>query len=202
MPRKSAEDAPSNGAELAKLLNITLPQCYNLANSGTIPKADNGTWNLAQCANAYIKYLQGRAGEEKRAYAEERTRLTKAQADKTEMELSLLKATTIPAAVVCTIWGRMTSAARARLLALPYRLAQAALSATEFAAIEAAASDLIAEALNELHEYSPSDYAPPAGRPQAGLAMEAAAETDGEPVGRSRKTAQSRIQRRAGPVEH
>ena len=88
---KPATAPPSNGAELAKLLNITLPQCYDLANSGTIPKADNGTWNLAQCANAYIKYLQGRAGEEKRAYAEERTRLTKAQADKTELELKILR---------------------------------------------------------------------------------------------------------------
>lgn len=197
-----AKPESGNVAQVAKLLNVTAPQVYNLVNSGVVPKPVNGQFDAAACAHGYIKYLQGRGGEDKRAYAEERTRLTKAQADKTEMELSLLRATTIPAAVVCTIWGRMTSAARARLLALPYRLAQAALSATEFAAIEAAASDLIAEALNELHEYSPSDYAPSAGRPQTGLAMEAAAETDGQPVGRSRKTAQSRIQRRAGPVEH
>lgn len=202
MPRKSAEDEPSNGAELAKLLNLTLPQCYNLANSGTIPKSDNGTWNLAQCANAYIKYLQGRAGEEKRAYAEERTRLTKAQADKTELELQILRAGVIQASVVQTVWGRMTSAARARLLAMPYRIAQAALSANTFQEIEAAATALIAEALDELHEYSPDDYVPRLAVDAGGLAVEAAASADRQPVGRRRKAAQPGIQRGTGPVEH
>ena len=202
MPRKSVDDAPSNGAELAKLLNITLPQCYNLANSGTIPKADNGTWNLAQCANAYIKYLQGRAGEEKRAYAEERTRLTKAQADKTELELQILRAGVIQASVVQTVWGRMTSAARARLLAMPYRIAHAALSANTFQEIEAAATALIAEALDELHEYSPDDYVPRLAGDAGGLAVETAASADRQPVGRRRKAAQPGIQRGTGPVEH
>ena len=202
MAHKPVNAPPSNGAELAKLLNLTLPQCYNLANSGTIPKADNGTWNLAQCANAYIKYLQGRAGEEKRAYAEERTRLTKAQADKTELELQILRAGVVPAQVIQAVWGRMTGAARARLLAMPYRIAQAALSANTFHEIEAAATVLIAEALDELHEYSPDDYAPRLPIDAGGLAVETAAAADRQPVGRRRKAAKPGIQRGTGPVEH
>lgn len=201
MPRKSADEAPSNGAELAKLLNLTLPQCYNLANSGTIPRADNGTWNLAQCANAYIKYLQGRAGEEKRDYAVERTRLTKAQADKTELELKLLQADVIRASIIESVWGRMTAAARSRLMALPYRLAQVAIAASDFAEIEEQAAELIVEALNELHAYDPSDYMPHDSNAER-VAVESAAETPNKRVGRPRKKAEQRGERGTRTVAH
>lgn len=204
MPRKSATDTPGNGAQLAKLLNLTLPQCYNLANSGTIPMPDNGVWDLAACAHAYIKYLQGRAGEEKRDYAVERTRLTKAQADKVEMEIQVLAGELLPATLVETVWGNMTSAARQRLLAVPYRMATAALSADSFAAIETAAAELIREALNELHHYDPADYRPAIefNRDETGLDVSTAAAPDGQSVGRSASSAQQRVQRRTRPVAH
>lgn len=192
----------SNADQVAKLLNISSQQVYNLANSGIIPKPENAQWNLTQCAHSYIKYLQGRAGEEKRAYAAERTRLTKAQADKTELELKVLRSSVIHASVIEAVWGRMTGAARARLLAMPYRIAQAALSATTFQEIETAATTLISEALDELHEYSPDDYAPRLAIDASGLAVETAAPSNGKPMGRRRKTAQPRIERGAGPVEH
>lgn len=199
MPRAAPS---SNLDQLAKLLNVTAPQCYNLANSGTIPKPVDNVWNLTQCAHAYIKYLQGRAGEERRAYAEERTRLTKAQADKTELEFQILQAGVVHATTIQTVWGRMTGAARARLLALPYRLAQAALAATDFQSIEASATELITEALLELHDYNPADYLPHVSSDGRRLAVETAAETDRQPVGRPRKKAQPRSERGTGPVEH
>ncbi len=204
MPRKSATDTPGNGAQLAKLLNLTLPQCYNLANSGTIPMPNNGVWDLAACAHAYIKYLQGRAGEEKRDYAVERTRLTKAQADKVEMEIKVLAGELLPATLVESIWGNMTSAARQRLLAVPYRMATAALSADSFSAIETAAAELIREALNELHSYDPADYRPAIefNRDETGMDVSTAAAPDREPVGGSKPPTQQRVQRRTRPVAH
>jgi phage terminase Nu1 subunit (DNA packaging protein) len=205
MARKSATDTPGNGAQLAKLLNLTLPQCYNLANSGTIPAPDNGVWNITACAHAYIKYLQGRAGEEKRDYAVERTRLTKAQADKVEMEIKVLAGELLPATLVETVWGNMTSAARQRLLAVPYRMATAALSADSFAAIETAAAELIREALNELHHYDPADYRPAVialAQNETGLDVSTAAASDGEPVGGPASPVKQRVQRRTRPVAH
>ena len=204
MPRKSATDTPGNGAQLAKLLNLTLPQCYNLANSGIIPSPDNGVWDLAACAHAYIKYLQGRAGEEKRDYAVERTRLTKAQADKVEMEIKVLAGELLPATLVETVWGNMTSAARQRLLAVPYRMATAALSADSFAEIETAAAELIREALNELHHYDPADYrtAVIAEALETGMDVSTAAAPDRQPVGRSTPPVKQRVQRRTRPVAH
>jgi phage terminase Nu1 subunit (DNA packaging protein) len=200
MPRKSASNPVGNSAELATLLNLSLPQCYNLANSGTIPKPDSGTWDLTRCAHGYIKYLQGRAGTEKRDYAVERTRLTKAQADKVEMEIHVLAGQLLPAEIVESVWSGMTAAARQRLLGLPYRLATAALAAESFAAIETAAVELITEALNELHRFDPADYQPRLAKHGSGLAVETAAPADDQPVGRPGKTPQPRGQRRTRPV--
>lgn len=204
MPRKSASEPAGNSAECAKLLNLSVPQCYNLANSGTILKPDNGVWNLAQCANMYIKYLQGRAGEEKRDYAVERTRLTKAQADKVEMEISVLAGRLLPAESVEKVWSGMTSAARQRLLAMPYRLATVAMAAETFTDIESAAAALITEALNELHRFDPADYQPriSAGFTEvsAGVDVEATAPVDDQPMGRSKPPPKPRGQRRARPM--
>jgi len=203
MPRHSAAD-PGNTPQLAQLLNLSVPQVYNLANSGIIPAGDNGKWNLTQCAHAYIKYLQGRAGEEKRDYAVERTRLTKAQADKVEMEIKVLAGELLPASLVSGVWGNMTSAARQRLLAVPYRMATAAMAAESFAAIETAASELIREALSELHQYNPADYRPAVAstdRDDSGLDIPTTSETDGKPVGRPASPPKQRGKRRTRAVE-
>ena len=64
----------------------------------------------------------------------------------------------IPADVVERVWSGMTTAARQRLLALPYRLATAALAADSFSTVEDAARTLIYEALTELHGFDPADY--------------------------------------------
>ena len=204
MSRRPAAE-PGNTPQLAQLLNLSVPQVYNLANSGIIPAGDNGKWNLTQCAHAYIKYLQGRAGEEKRDYAVERTRLTKAQADKVEMEIKVLAGELLPASLVSGVWGNMTSAARQRLLAVPYRMATAALAAESFAAIETAASELIREALSELHQYNPADYRPAVAstdRADSGMDVSTASEADGQPVGRPASPPKQRVKRRARAVEN
>jgi hypothetical protein len=91
----------------------------------------------------------------------ERTALAKAQRIKIEIETDTMRQRLIPADVVETTWSGMTTAARARLLALPYRLAVDAIAADGvFARIESAAHELIREALEELHAYDPADYGP------------------------------------------
>lgn len=180
MSRKSATDTPGNGAQLAKLLNLTLPQCYNLANSGTIPSPDNGVWDLAACAHAYIKYLQGRAGEEKRDYAVERTRLTKAQADKTELEIATMKGQLYPAPLVQTVWNGMIASFRARMLAIPAKAAPIC-AGMPVALLEDELRESIYEVLSELADYEPERYLPTS--PGVATDHRAAAETDREPVG-------------------
>ena len=91
----------------------------------------------------------------------ERTRLAAAQRLKIELETDTMRQRLIPADVVEQTWSGMTSAARQRLLAMPYRLALSAIECDGvFARIESAAHELIREALEELHAYNPDDYGP------------------------------------------
>ena len=91
----------------------------------------------------------------------ERAKLAATQRQKLELEIGVMQRDLIPASTVETTWSGMTTAARARLLALPYRLAVDAIAADGvFARIESAAHELIREALEELHAYDPADYGP------------------------------------------
>ena len=91
----------------------------------------------------------------------ERAKLAATQRQKLELEIGLMQGRLLQSDVVEATWGNLTSAARARLLQLPYRLAVDAIAADGvFARIESAAHDLIREALEELHSYDANDYAP------------------------------------------
>lgn len=91
----------------------------------------------------------------------ERALLARSQRQKIDLEIGLMQGRLLQADVVAATWGNLTSAARARLLQLPYRLATAALSADGvFGQVEAAAHELICECLAELHSFDVADYGP------------------------------------------
>ena len=91
----------------------------------------------------------------------ERALLARSQRTKIDLEIGVMQQKLIPAETVEQTWSGMTTAARARLLQLPYRLAVAALSADGvFGQVEAAATELVREALTELHAFDIADYSP------------------------------------------
>lgn len=206
MARKPTTDETGNGEKAAKLLNISVPQLYNLANSGQIPKSDNGVWDLAACAHGYIKYLQGRGGDDKRDLTQERTRLTKLQADKVDLENAILRAELIPADIVKTVWTGILGAVRGRLLALPPRLSALGFGAPTAEDLETISADLVHEALNELADFDSTLYrtarARAAGISQLDCDPEAAAKADGKPMVKSKPAPKRGGQRRAGAVQN
>lgn len=131
------------------------------------------------------------------AFTRERTRLTKAQADKTELEVKVLRADLIPAAIVERVQGTIMSNIRARMLSIPIKAAPMVLGARSEVAAQTILTDMVHDALTELAEFNESDYLSQDQRTAA-----ASAEVDAEPVGRQRASAEPRRQRRAGPVEH
>lgn len=193
---------------LAKLFKLTTARIGQLAAEGVLVRGSKrGYYILWESISGYVTFLQNHLpGRISIDLQTERARLAKAQADKTEIEIGILRGELLPAPVVATVWSGMTSAARARLLALPYRLATAAIAADSFNKIETAATDLITEALQELHTFNPNDYQPSISNEPAtagdGMVMEAAAAPDGQSVGRPRKTPKPRGQRRTRPVAH
>jgi len=87
----------------------------------------------------------------------ERTRLTKAQADKTELEVETMRKNLLPADEVLKAWQQMIGAFRARCLGIPTRAAHAAMSAESFVDAESVIKDYIHEALTELSNYDGKD---------------------------------------------
>jgi hypothetical protein len=116
-------------------------------------------------------------------YEAERARLTKAQADKTELEARELSGEMVHAEHVIESWGRMLGALRSRLLSIPQKAAPRARGAMSD---EEAASLVEVEVLEALEELS-SDGLPDrtrARRARAPADAAATAKADGKPVGR------------------
>lgn len=77
---------------IAKLLDMTPRRVQQLANEGIIPKPeDRGQYEIVPCVVGYIKHIKGMLNGEAGDLASEKTRLTKAQAEKTEIETARLK---------------------------------------------------------------------------------------------------------------
>lgn len=132
-------------------------------------------------------------------YETERARLTKAQADKTELEARELRGEMVMAEHVIESWSRMLGAVRARLLSLPSKVGPRARAA---AGDEEAARVIEAEVLEALEELSGDGLPERTRARRAGMQGGAttAAAADGEPVGGRVPAAQSRKRRRAGAV--
>lgn len=127
----------------------------------------------------------------------ERARLARAQANKTEIEVSVLRAELIPKEAVARVQGQMISNTRSRVLSLPVKAAPILINRRNENDIKTILTELVHEVLGELAEFSESEYV--SERQQA---MGATAEADAEPVGGRKAVPKPRGQRRAGPVEH
>lgn len=147
----------------------------------------------------------GRADAENGGELErERTRLTKAQADKTELEVRELRAELVRMPVVEQHWQGMVASARSRLLALPSRIAAQIAGPDRLQQVQDKAQALVYEALAELA----GDAVPEQIRSRAAAESERAndeslspaAEADDESVGSGKPGAKRRGQQRAGQV--
>jgi phage terminase Nu1 subunit (DNA packaging protein) len=132
---------------------------------------------------------------------EERTRLTKAQADKTELEVAVMRGSLIPAGTVEEVWSKMLGAFRARCLSIPTKASHAVLAVADLTEAELVLKDYVHEALSELAEYDGSQYG---ARPDKPVGEDSSASTSdgGKRVGRRSPDAEQRGERGAGPLEH
>lgn len=173
-------------AELAMICGVDTPAVLKAAQSLEL-KSKKGAkgaklWPCPEIPRAIF------AQPERKGLDYERERLTKAQADKTELEAEVLRGNLVPREVVEDTVGRMVTAARARLLSIPTKSAAVAVTMSE-SEIEHLLTGQIHEALSEL------------AAERVG-AVEAAPEADSQPVGRRKPKAEPRGKRRAGAVEH
>ncbi len=171
---------------IAKLFNLTERRVQQLAKEGVIPKPEKGKYDLVSCVRGYIAYLQERAFGKTMAVGDthqERARLLKLQADKTELEVDTMKGKLIPVEETEELWATLLATFRTRMMAMPTRAAHLISHLKEFYAIEHTLRDLVIDALTELARYDPNSRTE--GADTGAEILEPAAEIDDQPVGGS-----------------
>ncbi len=150
-----SESSPRYPAKvIARLLKLSERHVRNLVKDGVIPPPERGgRYDLITSVQGYVTYLRERTMGKELAQTDahlERTRLLRAQADRTELEVSELKGVMIPADEVVEEWQQMIGNARARMLGLPSKVAHLVLTAETFSEAEDIIQTQVHEVLNEL----------------------------------------------------
>jgi phage terminase Nu1 subunit (DNA packaging protein) len=169
---------------IARLFGVSERRIQQLAKDGIIPKAEKGKYELVGCVRGYIAFLQERAfGKDVMTIDahQERARLLKAQADKTELEVKMLNRDLIPVEEARIVWAGMVMTCRAKILSIPTRGAQIVTGLTEFHEVENALREFSNEILNEFSLYDPKSSRIIDSR--GGEAVCAPAIDDSKPVG-------------------
>lgn len=88
----------------------------------------------------------------------EKARLASAQADKTEIEVEILKGKVFKAETVEKAWTEMIGNCRSRMLSIPSKIAPILAAEKESKKVESKLRDAVYEALFELKDYEPTQY--------------------------------------------
>lgn len=142
--------------DLADHLDMTRQRVHDLINQNILQKSGKREGiNIDENRVRYIRYLRS-LGKGRSAnsgdYNEERTRLTKLQADKAELELQEKELELISTDLIKTIWTEYIANIRSKLLALPSKLGHLTQAADSYAEAEGIIKEAIYECLEELSE--------------------------------------------------
>ena len=180
----------ANLGDIQLILGVSKSEVKRLVDESIIKKDLRGTYDLLHSIKGYIGYLQVRSGGTKGVsadYHEERSRLTKAQADKAEFEAALMAGRLVDVEQLTQAWEGMLSSMRAKLLAIPSKVAPIIADEDEPGMVQNIIDDYMREALEELASYGTSTSNEDIVEGDGGT--EATTEVDSKPVGRQRKAA-------------
>lgn len=140
---------------LAGLFDLSERRIRQLADAGVIPKAARGEYPLAQAIRGYVKFV-GKDGrgpdDEASTFRRSRARLMNARAALAEIEQAEREGDLVPATQVEEGWIKIAAIIRARLLALPSKMAPRLAAMSSAALIEAALRDEVYSALTDIAE--------------------------------------------------
>lgn len=171
-------------ATIAQFLDLTERRVNQLVKEGVLPRADRGKYPFLGCVKGYIKYLRAMANDGSLSLTDERTRLTRAQAEGEEMKVKALKGDLIHRDTAERVWEDVIVACRSRLLSMPSKVAPIVVHCKTIPEIRDKIESLVHEALNELSRIDPTDYA---NHPEGVEAMDPAPEVGRKRVGRPKK---------------
>jgi len=137
--------------EVAEMLNLSAQQVRNHVNDGVIPQISRGEYDMQAAVHGYISFLRKRAdGQGSITLVDQRTRLTKAQANLAEIALEEQKGKLLRAKVAEQVWTKIIYAARQRMLAIPTKIAPLVASMKNVGQVKHTIEEQIHECLSEL----------------------------------------------------
>jgi phage terminase Nu1 subunit (DNA packaging protein) len=144
----------------ADLFYYSAQRIDQLFDQGVVKKESRGKYLAWESIHGLIQYRETKKknqhDSEDGDYEIQRTRLTKAKADVAEMQAAILKGTVHEAKAVELVWTDHLLACRAKLLAMPKKLAPRLHGQEKLPTIETEIETAIYEALNELASYDPA----------------------------------------------
>jgi phage terminase Nu1 subunit (DNA packaging protein) len=141
---------------IAKLMDLDPRRVQQLVKEGIIPKPETRGQYSIECNIRYIRHLRAARDGETGDLLTEKTRLTRAQAEKAEIEAARLKGELISIAEAERGWSALVGAFRAKVLAIPPVAAVLLENKTEKER-EQILTDMEYEALAELSNWKPDD---------------------------------------------
>ncbi|MBN2123618.1 MAG: hypothetical protein JW821_04960 [Deltaproteobacteria bacterium] len=156
------ENLTIGGKDLAAILGVTPRRIRQLTQNEVFPQVARGKYVLGDAMRAYISHLQERVREasvDPNDLKKELTRLRRAQADKTELEVKEFRGELHRAEDVEDVWTEMLSNFRAKILSLPTRLAPVLQTLEDLKDLQKVLKNAVHEALQELSEYDPDRIA-------------------------------------------
>jgi phage terminase Nu1 subunit (DNA packaging protein) len=142
--------------DLADHIDLSTVRVHDLFNENVLLKSGKrGGLDLNENRIRYIRYLRSLARGKTTGSGdlnEERTRLTKAQADRAELELQEKEGELISTDLIKTIWSDYVANVRSKLLALPSKLGHLTQASETYAEAEAVIKEAIYECLEELSD--------------------------------------------------
>ena len=143
--------------ELAEHIGVTPQTISDLIGKGVFTiGSGRSPVNIDACRIQYINHLRKAARYTKKDsvgdIAEEKTKLTAAQARKAELEVEEMESNLIPAQLVEDTWVSYVSNVRAKLLGLPSRIAHQVITVDKYPEAELIIKEQVHDALNELAE--------------------------------------------------
>lgn len=118
--------------DLARMFELTAGRVYQLIQDGVLPRAGRGVYDFNACVQSYLRHLRkqiSEAGRDADTFGAQRARLTKERADAMQMEVAAMRDQLIPADQVDAAWQELCDVVRARILAVPDKIASRLVSA-------------------------------------------------------------------------
>jgi phage terminase Nu1 subunit (DNA packaging protein) len=144
--------------KVAEALHLDARRIQQLAKEG-LPREGRGKYDSVKCLRWYVRYLQEKLGRsfenhggagESTGLTDQRLRGMMAATELKEMDLALKKGLTINISDVQAAWSELVLMTKARLMAIPPRLAVEVMGETSRVMIQAKIEKAIKDSLNQL----------------------------------------------------